>query len=187
MSKEEEIMANKQWEFNYNIFLIGFMGTGKSTIANYLCRLLDCKQVEMDMLIEQEQKLSIGEIFEKYGEGYFRDLESNLLKSIQQEGSSIVSCGGGVVVRPDNIKTMKQNGKVVLLTAAPETVYERVKNNDNRPILKDRMNIDYISELMAKRKDQYLAAADIVIATDNKSVAEICQELIDQLGVQSEV
>lgn len=175
------MMINKQSEFDYNIYLIGFMGTGKSSIANHICRMLGRKQVEMDMLIEQEQGISIGEIFDKYGEDHFRDLESNLLKRIEQEGHSIISCGGGVVVRPENIKSMKQNGRVVLLTATPETVYERVKNNDSRPILKDRMNVSYISELMAKRRNQYLEAADIVIATDDKSIAEICQDLMEQL------
>ncbi|MCM1258316.1 MAG: shikimate kinase [Roseburia sp.] len=164
-----------------NIFLIGFMGTGKSTISKALKRMLHMECMEMDEMIEEKQGMPIPEIFEKYGENYFRDVESQLLRELREGEDVIVSCGGGVVVRPENIGYMKDSGKVVLLSATPETVYERVKHSTNRPILNGNMNVEYIGELMEKRREKYQAAADIVIATDGKTTEEICREICKAL------
>lgn len=164
-----------------NIFLVGFMGVGKSTIAKELKKLLDMKLVEMDARIVEEQGMSINEIFDKYGENYFRDIESKLVLDIGDEGNTIVSCGGGVVLRPENVEHMKQSGKVVYLTATPESIFERVKNGNERPILNGNMNVEYIKGLMEKRKPFYEAAADIMIETDNKSIEKICQEIQSKL------
>ena len=164
-----------------NIFLVGFMGVGKSTIAKELKKILDMNLVEMDARIVHEQGMSINEIFEKYGENYFRDIESKLVLDIGDEGNTIVSCGGGVVLRPENVEHMRQSGKVVYLTATPESIFERVKNGNERPILNGNMNVDYIKGLMEKRKPFYEAAADIMIETDNKSIEKICQEIQSKL------
>lgn len=164
-----------------NIFLIGFMGTGKSTISKALKRMLHMECMEMDEMIEKKQGMPIPKIFEKYGEDYFRDAESQLLLELQERKDVIVSCGGGVVVRQENIGYMKDSGKVVLLSATPETVYERVKNSTNRPILNGNMNVEYIGELMEKRREKYQAAADIVITTDGKTTEEICREICKAL------
>lgn len=169
-----------------NIFLIGFMGAGKSTIARDLSRKLGCKLVEMDEQIEKEQGMSINDIFEKYGEGRFRDIESQLILDLGSREASVISCGGGVVVRPENVDYMKKSGKVVYLTATPQTIYERVKNSTNRPILNGHMNVEYIEELMDKRREKYLAAADIAVATDDKNRREICEEIIARLCVTEE-
>lgn len=167
--------------FDYNIFLIGFMGTGKSTIASELQAKLEMDRIEMDELIVQKQGMSISEIFDEYGEVYFRNLESNTLIELQKRKQTIVSCGGGVVMREDNSEHMKKNGRVVLLTAKPETIYERVKNSDERPILNNHMNVDYISSLMEKRRERYEAAADVTVITDGKNAAQICEEIISRL------
>ena len=100
-----------------NIFLIGFMGAGKSTIAKALCKELQMQLVEMDARIVEEQGMSINDIFAQYGEDHFRDIESQLILTLGEEGNTIVSCGGGVVVRPQNIEFMKKSGKVVFLSA----------------------------------------------------------------------
>lgn len=163
-----------------NIFLIGFMGTGKTTIAKELKKMLHMECMEMDEMIEKREKMSIPDIFEKHGEDYFRDAESRLLIDLQNKENVIVSCGGGVVVRQENIGHMKKSGKIILLSATPQTVYERVKNNTNRPILNGNMNVEYIQELMEKRRKKYEAAADITIATDGKSVEEICKEICER-------
>ena len=154
--------------FNYNIFLIGFMGAGKTTIAASLQEKLEMNRVEMDDLIVQKQGMSVSEIFDEYGETYFRNLESNCLIELQKQKQTIVSCGGGIIVRPDNKDQMKKNGRVVLLTARPETVLERVRDSDERPLLNNNMNVEFIKKLMEKRRERYQEAADITVSTDGK-------------------
>ena len=163
-----------------HIFLIGFMGCGKSTVARTLSTQLGIPQIEMDEQIVKEQGMPITEIFDKYGEAHFRDIETDLLKRICGQKSAVVSCGGGAVLREENIAMMKAAGRIVLLTAKPETILERVKYNNVRPVLNGHMNVEYISELMEKRRACYGAAADVVIATDGKSVEQICQEIVQE-------
>lgn len=166
---------------DYNIYLIGFMGAGKSTIARTLVREQGCSLVEMDEQIVEEQGMSINEIFEKYGEDHFRDIESRLVEDLGKKRGMVVSCGGGVVVRKENVQNMKSSGKIVFLTATPETVYERVKNSTDRPILNGHMNVEYIAGLMEKRRALYEEAADLTIATDGKTRDEICREILKKL------
>ncbi len=167
--------------FNYNIFLIGFMGAGKSTISDYLRNALAMDVVEMDQCIVERQGMSISDIFETYGEEYFRELETNLLIEMQSQSNVVISCGGGVPMRERNVAEMKKNGRVVLLTAKPETILERVKDNHDRPLLENNKTVPFIADLMEKRRAKYEAAADIVIQTDGKSELEICEELIHSL------
>lgn len=167
--------------FNYNIFLIGFMGAGKSTISDYLSTMLAMDVVEMDQIIAQRQGMSISDIFETYGEQYFRDLETNLLIEMQSKSNVVVSCGGGTPMRECNVVEMKKNGHVVLLTAKPETILDRVKDNHDRPLIENNKTVPFIADLMEKRREKYEAAADIVIETDNKSALEICEEMIHRL------
>lgn len=171
-------MAEK---LGYNVFLIGFMGAGKSTVAKCLEKELGMELVEMDERIVEEQGVSINEIFEKYGEDGFRDIESKLVQDLGETKASIVSCGGGVVIRPQNVENMKRSGKIVFLTATPETILERVKNGKDRPLLNGHMNVEYISELMEKRRALYEGACDIIISTDGKTKGEICTEIIMKL------
>ena len=164
-----------------NIFLIGFMGCGKSTVAVELQNLYRMQVREMDQMIVDRAQMSIPQIFEKYGEGYFRDLESKLLKEIGADSNQVVSCGGGVVLRQENVLEMKQSGNIVLLTAKPETILVRVLEDNNRPILQGKKTVKDISELMEKRREKYEMAADIVLETDDKSIQEICEEVINKL------
>ena len=167
--------------FDYNIVLIGFMGTGKSTVSELLKRRFAMEVVEMDQIIEERQEMSISDIFATYGEEYFRDLETNLLIEMQSKKNMVISCGGGVPMRERNVIEMKKNGRVVLLTAKPETILNRVKNNHDRPLLEGNKNVDFIADLMEKRREKYQTAADIVIETDGKSGLEICEELVKKL------
>ena len=161
-----------------NIYLIGFMGAGKSTIARELAAQTGAKQIEMDQLIEEQQGMAITEIFAQYGEVHFRDLETELLKSFSKEKNIVVSCGGGSVLREENAALMKESGKIILLTASPETIYERVKDCTDRPILNGNMNVDFIRGLMEKRRERYETVADVTVATDGKSKEEICEEIL---------
>ena len=163
---------------NKNIFLIGFMGVGKSTIAKLLAKELNAELIEMDETIEEEAGITINEIFEKYGESHFRDLESALVERIADKGGAVVSCGGGAVLRPENVAAMKKNGRVIFLSATPETIYERVRFSTNRPLLNGNMNVEYIAQLMERRRNVYEQAADMIISTDGKEKSQIIQEII---------
>ena len=163
---------------NKNIFLIGFMGCGKSTMAKILSEEMGWKLIEMDETIEAEAGMSINKIFELYGESHFRDLESTLVERIAAEGGAVVSCGGGVVLREQNVETMKKTGKIVYLSATPETIYEHVKDSTNRPLLNGNMNVEHIRNLMEKRLPIYEKAADEIICVDKKEKLEIAKEII---------
>ena len=168
--------------FDRNIALIGFMGTGKSTVSRYLKDMLSMNEADVDAMIVEEQKMPIKDIFAQYGEEYFRNCESSVILSLQSRRHTIISCGGGAVIREDNVKNLKKSSRIVLLTASPEIILERVKDDGGRPILNGNMNVEYIKELMAKRKDFYEKAADIIIDTDHKNVRQICEELIISLA-----
>lgn len=160
-----------------NIYFIGFMGTGKSTISRQMAAITGYREIDTDQKIAEQENMSIPEIFEKYGEDHFRNLETEFLKSMQKRRHYIVSCGGGVALRRENVELMKENGVIVLLTATPETVLERVKNGKERPILNGHMNVEYIAELMEGRRKYYEAAGEIVIATDGRETGEMAAEL----------
>ena len=168
-------------EVNKNIFLIGFMGCGKSTIARQLAKKLSADIVEMDETIEAETGMSINEIFEVYGETYFRDLESQLIERITLSGGAIVSCGGGAILRQENVDTMRKNGQIIYLSATPKTIYERIRFSTNRPLLNGNMNVEYITSLMEKRLPLYKSAADKTIFVDMKNIEEITKEIISIL------
>ena len=172
--------------FNYNIFLIGFMGAGKSTISDYLKNVLAMDVVEMDQCIVERQGMSISDIFETYGEEYFRNMETNLLIEMQEKKNVIISCGGGVAMRERNVAEMKKNGRVVLLTAKPETILDRVKDSHDRPLIENNKTVPFIADLMEKRRAKYEAAADIIIETDGKNELEICEELVHRLRTMDE-
>lgn len=164
-----------------NIYLIGFMGCGKSTISDCLYREYGKKQIEMDEEIEKTEGITISEIFDKKGEEYFRNLETDLLKKLSGCENLVVSCGGGAPMRENNVKEMKKSGKVVLLRAKPETIYQRVKDAHHRPLLEGNMNVAYIAELMEKRQKQYSDAADFSVDTDGRSASEISREIMEKI------
>ena len=166
-----------------NVFLIGFMGSGKSTIASYLAENYGMEIIDMDQLIVEREGMAIPDIFAQKGELYFRDVETSLLIEIQGEQNKVVSCGGGVVLRDENVQAMKKSGQVVLLNAKPETILERVKDDDNRPLLWGNKNVQFIHDMMEKRQPKYEAAADLVIHTDGKSADEICKEIISKVKI----
>ena len=168
-------------QFNYNIVLIGFMVVGKSTISEFLKTSFAMEVIEMDQIIAEREGMTISDIFKIHGEEYFRNLETNLLIEMQSKTNVVISCGGGTPMRECNVAEMKKNGRVVLLTAKPETILERVKDSHDRPLIENNKTVSFIAELMEKRREKYEAAADIIIETDGKDKSQICEELILKL------
>ena len=166
---------------NYNIVLIGFMGAGISTISEFLKNSFAMEVIEMDQIIAEREGMTISDIFEVYGEQYFRNLETNLLIEMQSKTNVVISCGGGTPMRECNVVEMKKNGRVVLLTAKPETILNRIKDSHDRPLIENNKTVPFIADLMEKRREKYEAAADIIIETDGKDELQICEELILRL------
>ncbi len=137
--------------------------------------------LDMDEEIERREGMRISEIFEKKGEEYFRKLETQLLCEIENMKNLVVSCGGGVVLKSENVDLMKNQGVIVLLTASPETILERIKDDDSRPLLKGNKNVEFIQNMLNERIPKYQLAADIVVETDGKSLEDICKEILGNI------
>lgn len=165
-----------------HIFLIGFMGVGKTSTSRELSRLLGVREIDTDAMIVEQEGMVINEIFATKGEEYFRQAETALLDRLRTQVPCIVSCGGGMVMRPENVAKMKEMGQICLLQASPETIYEHVKDSTNRPLLNGNMNIPYIAELMQAREPKYRAAADVIIETDGCSPAEAAGKLVQRIA-----
>ena len=174
-------MIRKESDLPYNIYLTGFMGTGKSAAAQYLRTEFPAEMIDMDMEIAKRESKSIPEIFKTYGEDRFRELETELLRDISKEKGLVVSCGGGVPLRLQNVELMKQNGRIILLTASADTIFQRVRTDSGRPLLRAGFDTEYIRTMLQSRQPYYDHAADITISTEGRSVEEVCQTLILEL------
>lgn len=164
-----------------NIVLIGFMGSGKSMVAKRLAKILRRDVVSLDDVIEAKEGRPITQIFQESGEGYFRKREEEAVGEVTGKESLIIDCGGGIVLNPQNMARLKATGILICLSATAETICERVKNKDKRPLLNMKNPQSRIKELLKERKPFY-AQADHAVATDNKTVDQVCREIIAYLG-----
>lgn len=165
-----------------NIVLIGFMGSGKTTVGIRLSYRLRKSIEDTDKLIEKREKCTIREIFEKDGEAYFRELETQLLQeAVEKRKNQIISVGGGTPVREENRELLKKLGTVVYFRAKPETIYERVKHDTNRPLLQCENPLGRIAELLEQRKAAYEACADIIIDVDKLSMSQVVEQVVRAL------
>ena len=203
MSMEIQFERNAP-EFWKNIYLIGYMGVGKSSTAKCLSEILEMPVIELDQVIEDYCKKTIPEIFDDIGEEGFRSLET-LLLATSITGShvpydllkgAIFSCGGGVPLSDVNVIAMQNSGIVVWLNASPEEVFKRLSkekplddstNNpaesdgditNGRPLLRGKMNLTDIQEMMALREPYYEDAADLEVFTDKKTPADVAGEIV---------
>jgi shikimate kinase len=156
------------------------MGTGKSAVGKILAEKLSYTLIDLDSLIEKEQKMSITEIFSKYGEAAFRDIEAELISRLSDLEKVVISTGGGAVLRKSNIENLRKNGVIICLTAKAETIISRVENSDERPLLKVDNPLQKIRELLIIR-EPYYKNADISIQTDGKNPEEIAAEILENL------
>ena len=175
------LQENKHCPLQGNIAIIGFMGTGKTTVSSALSKITGLKESDVDAYIVEKAKMSISEIFEKYGEEYFRNLETESLREIANNKNQIISCGGGAVLKDENVDILKNSGTIVLLTATPETIFDRVKDHTHRPILNNDMSLSHVKSLMEKREPRYQSVADIKVNVDSNDRILTCYDMLCKL------
>ncbi|MBU0709186.1 MAG: shikimate kinase [Candidatus Omnitrophica bacterium] len=159
-----------------NIYLVGFMGTGKSAVGRGLAKIKQWRFVDLDELIELREKKPISDIFAKDGEPHFRGLEKRVLKEVAASKNLVIACGGGIVIDKDNIKIMKDNGVVICLNASAEVILERTSGHIHRPLLNVADPKKQIESLL-KSRAAYYAQADKSIETSKLSVKEIINKI----------
>lgn len=160
-----------------NIYLVGFMGTGKTVVGKVLAKRLSKDFIEMDTVIEEKEGSEIVDIFTQQGEAYFRKLEKELLQELSAKKDLVISCGGGLICDSDNLKLLKETGTVFALTASVSTIYQRTKEYTHRPILNVDDPQEKIKQLLAKRVPCY-AQAQHSIDTNDLSPEEIADKII---------
>ena len=161
-----------------NIVLVGFMGSGKTTIATKLASRLKARYISTDDLIVEKEKRTINEIFTKSGEDYFRDVESEVIKGLSSQEGLVINAGGGAVLREENIANLRSNGIVICLTADEETIMERTKKYKHRPLLNVEDPKRKIRDLLAKRAPFY-AKADHTIDTGKMTIRQVVERIVE--------
>jgi shikimate kinase len=146
-----------------NIVLIGFMGSGKTSIGRHVAHRLGFQFVDTDAVIVERAGMQVAELFAKHGEAWFRDQETAALRSLRILNRAVISTGGGVVVREENRALLRELGFVTWLTASEEAIYERVSRNKKRPLLQTENPRDTVHELLATRRPLYEGAAQFTV------------------------
>ncbi|MDK2563204.1 shikimate kinase [Romboutsia sedimentorum] len=166
------------------IILIGFMGVGKTVVGKSLAKNLSIKFIDMDNEIEKRENKIISDIFKESGEEYFRKLENDLLKELVKQDNIIISTGGGIITKQENIDILKQERKVVFLDANVWTIQKNVSKEINkRPLLKQSENIaETIDNLLKKRINKYNDTYNIKIDINDKNINEVVSEILVHIG-----
>ncbi len=178
--REEASRREKQ-----NIILVGFMGTGKSSVGKRLAKILGWDFIDTDVEIERLTGLTVSEIFRRHGETRFRSEERLLVKKLKERDQCVIATGGGTVLNPQNWEELSQSGVMITLYAQLDEIYERIGYRNDRPLLKgDREEIE---ERWAKRQPVY-RQADLIIDTTDLGIDEVVQEIICELkgGISNE-
>jgi shikimate kinase len=162
------------------IFLVGMMGTGKSTIGHLLANYLKLKCLDSDQWIESQTSLSIPEIFKSKGESHFRTLEKIFITQELPRERCVISCGGGLCIHPGMMNTLKSKGIVICLWASPNEIIKRTKDEKGRPLLATSNPSQKINEILEVRKSIY-QSADHIVQTDGLLPEEVTQHILDIL------
>ena len=167
-----------------NIALIGFMGTGKSSIGHLIAEQLHFAFVDTDELIEARTGKTISAIFANDGEAAFRQLEKEIVAELSARKRTVISTGGGLGANEDNLASLKEHALVVCLWASPEKIWERVRHQTHRPLLKEADPLAKIRQLLAAR-EKYYKQADVLLNTELRSLREVAQQVLHQFYVAS--
>ncbi len=161
------------------IVLIGYRGSGKTTIGKILSNKLGLKYISTDEEIVRRTGKSIPEFVKEHGWKRFRDVETQVAKALSDEDNIIIDTGGGIVLREENVKALKKNGFVIFLSAPPSVLAERIKDDTMRPPLKEgKTHWEEVKEVLEERLPFYRKAMDVEISTDGKNPEEVCEEII---------
>ena len=160
-----------------NIVLIGFMGSGKTAVGKELAKRLKLPFKDTDTLIEERLDQKISVIFADKGEAYFRDMESQIIDELTAKDNQVLSCGGGAILRNENVTYLKQNGTLVYLKAPFAVLYDRIKSSSTRPLLKVGEPEKTARMLWEARQKVYEGIADLSVDTSKKSIIEIVEEI----------
>lgn len=167
------------------VVLIGFMGAGKTTIGKALSKKNRIAFVDTDQKIVEKAGMTIPEIFAAQGEEAFRQIESQVLKDLLLlSGRAVISTGGGLPLREENRRLLQRMGSVVYLKISPETVLNRLKGDNTRPLLQGPGGRERVGELLEAREPFYREAADFILKADGKTVEQIVEEAEERLGEQ---
>jgi shikimate kinase len=166
-----------------NMVLIGYRGTGKSTVGKMLAARLGRELISTDAEIVKRAKRSIPEIVAQQGWEYFRDVESAVCQDLAGRDQLVIDTGGGVVLRPQNVEVLKRNGKLIWLTATIETITSRIGGDTQRPSLTGTKTfVEEIAEVLQDRMPKYKASADYVIQTDERSIPQVVETILAFMG-----
>jgi shikimate kinase len=161
-----------------NLVLVGFMGSGKSSVGREIARRWGFRFIDTDTAIRQKFGKSIPDIFASIGEPLFRDEENQALQNLQNTDQAVIATGGGIVLQPRNHPLLRSLGVVVWLTASEEVIWERVSRNQNRPLLKTPDPRTTISTLMSTRYPLYRSLADIIVETSGLTHQEVADRAV---------
>ncbi|NLK01392.1 MAG: shikimate kinase [Clostridia bacterium] len=167
---------------NSNLFLIGFMGTGKTAIGKRLSHALGKKFIDTDDEIEKVTKMSISQIFLRHGEFRFRSEEKLALRKACTHDNAVIATGGGAVLSEENTKLMTDTGRILCLTARPEVIQRRVKRRDDRPLLHRDKSIEKIKELLDERVPYYEKYAEAFFDTSDDEHDKVVERILEHLG-----
>lgn len=164
-----------------NIILIGFMGCGKTSIGNEIANRVQRNFIDMDSEIQTNAGMSINEIFEKYGEQFFRKIERNYCKLIAATKCNVISTGGGIVKDYSNIYNLKINGIIIYLKSTPEKIYKNIKYDNTRPLLNVENKMNTIKKLLYERSPMYEKCADLIVDISSFKIEESAENIINIL------
>jgi shikimate kinase len=168
-----------------NLVLVGFMGSGKSSVGREIARRWGFRFLDTDMIIRQKYRKSIPDIFATFGEQVFRDEENKALQDLENSDRAVIATGGGIILQPRNHLLLRSLGVVVWLLASEEIVWERVSRNQNRPLLQTKDPRTTITNLMVTREPLYRSVADINIETSGLTHQEVADRAVAAIRVWS--
>lgn len=166
-----------------NIILIGFMGSGKTTVGKKLAARLSYRFCDTDRMLEDKTKVDIKHIFEIHGEEHFRNLETELLEELRQGlDCTVLSTGGGLPLREQNANLLREMGQVVFLKASRQTILTRLQGDKTRPLLQGEDVEQKIDRMLESRTPLYEKAAHLIVASKNQTVEELVDQIIEKLN-----